>query len=418
MKKIIFIIAAIGFFIGAAVYADLYNSTTTKKSNFVSIYAPAYMNYYDINSKYITAKFNPLTDSAERSLSGVQKETYKKVKKIERAIADGNFQKAIKEDIDFLPTHIQYYNYLASRQNLQAALNEMISIKRLNSTDRVLDDEIVSYKLGMLFYLNKNYQGALTYLANFANKHNPSEDNLLYALGDIYFRLNKYAYSISNLSKIQPTSMNYIPAQEILYQDYYNIGEVSKAEDCAKLLVKYKPNAQNYLRLVEVSGANDLEKTEMLNRAKDYALTNSDETSLLLADAHKAKIEQKKIDVAVSKLTGFAEKPDWSKIYNEIASIIKPLELSQRQEHFFNSTNTCISRYNGEDLKKCFEYVNREEEKLTAKLMEDYRQAYQEKLMELEEIRRQQQFLQQTYFERLYWDDFFYMKHPYFFGYW
>ena len=417
MKKIVFLCVILSLLCGVSAYGELYNSAINNP-NFVSINAPYYVQYYNIDVKNMTAKFNPLSDSAEHSLTGLQRETYKKAKKIERAISENNFPKAVKEDGDFLPTHIQYYNYFLDKQDFQSALNEMINIKRINSTDRILDDEIVSYKLGMLFYLNKNYQGALTYLAGFADRHNPSEDNLWYALGDIYFRMNKYAYSISNLSKIQPTSQNYVPAQEILYQDYYNIGEVSNAENCAKILVKYKPGAQNYLRLVEVSGASDAEKMEMLNRAKDYALTNSDDTSLLLADAHKAKIEQKKIDDAVSQLTGFVEKPDWSKIYNEIASIIKPLELSQRQEHFFQSTNTCIARYRGEDLKRCFEYVNREEEKLTAQLMEEYRQAYQEKLIEMEEIRRQQQFLQQTYFERLYWDDFFYMKHPYFLGYW
>ena len=405
-------------FTGITVKAEIYNTAPGKTSNFVSIYTPSYVNFYDINSKSITVKFKQLSDSSERGLIGSQRDTYKKVKKIQRSISEGNFQKALKEDIDFLPTHIQYYNYHVNRQDFKSALNEMISIKRINSTDKILDDDIISYKLGMLFYLNNNYQGALTYLAPYVNKHNPSEDNLWFALGDIYQRMNKYAYSISNLSKIQPSSINYIPAQEILYLDYYNIGEVSKAEDCAKLLVKYRPNAKNYLRLVEVSGVSDIEKMEILRRAKDYALANSDDTSLLLANAHIAKIEQKKIDDAVSILTGFVEKPEWSKISNEISSIIKPLELSQRQEGFFKLTNSCIERYKGEDLKRCFEYVNREEEKLTSKLMEEYRQAYQERLLELEEIRRQQQFLQQTYFERLYWDDFFYMKHPYFFGYW
>jgi hypothetical protein len=324
----------------------------------------------------------------------------------------------LKEDTEFLPVHIESYNYHVGRQDYSAALNEMISIKRVNSVDRVLDEDAVSYKLGMLFYLNKNYSAALTYLKGFAEHPNPSEDNLWYALADIYFNQGKFAQSISSANKIPQTSKNYIPVQEILYQDFYNIGDVSKAEECAEKLVKYKPSAQNYIRLVEVSGADDKQKSEWLNRAKAYAMTSSDETSLLLADAWKAKIEQRKIDNAAAKLTGYVEKPDWSKIYNEISSIIKPIELSSRQEQFFQSTNACIAQYAGEDLKRCFEHVNREQDKLTQQFLFEYRQAYEEQLRELQELQRQQQFIQQTYFERMYMDDFFYMKHPYFFGYW
>jgi len=417
MKKIVFLVLMLFLFSSGKGFPEIYNSQIANPG-FVNINNPNYTQYYNIDVKNLTAKYSPLSDTEEHKLSSLQKETYKKAKRIQKSIAEGNFQKALKEDNNFLPTHIQYYNYVLDRQDYHSALNEIINIKRINATDKVLDDDIISYKLGMLFYLEKNYDSALTYLKNFENRHNPSEDNLWYALADIYLNQNKHAYSIGYATRIPQTSMNYIPVQEILYQDYYNIGEVSKAEECAKLLVQYKPNATNYIRLVEVGSATDNEKLEMLNKARDYAMTNSDETSLLLADAHKAKIEQKKIDDAASKLSGFVEKPDWSKIYNEISSIIKPLELSQRQEHFFQLTNSCIAKYNGEDLKRCFEYVNREEEKLITKLMEDYRQAYQEKLMELDEIRRQQQFLQQTYYDRLYWDDFFYMKQPYFFGYW
>lgn len=418
MKKIVFLAVIISVFSSGVCLADIYNSALQKSPAFVAISAPGYVQYYDIDAKNITARFKPLTDREEKALTGMARETYKKAKKIEKAVSEGNYAKALKEDTEFLPVHIESYNYHVGRQDYSAALNEMISIKRVNSVDRVLDEDAVSYKLGMLFYLNKNYSAALTYLKGFAEHPNPSEDNLWYALADIYFNQGKFAQSISSANKIPQTSKNYIPVQEILYQDFYNIGDVSKAEECAEKLVKYKPSAQNYIRLVEVSGADDKQKSEWLNRAKAYAMTSSDETSLLLADAWKAKIEQRKIDNAAAKLTGYVEKPDWSKIYNEISSIIKPLELSSRQEQFFQSTNACIAQYAGEDLKRCFEHVNREQDKLTQQLLFEYRQAYEEQLRELQELQRQQQFIQQTYFERMYMDDFFYMKHPYFFGYW
>ena len=127
MKKIIFLAVILSLFCCVSAYGELYNSAVNNP-NFVSIHAPYYVQYYNIDVKNMTAKFNPLSDSAERSLTGLQRETYKKTKKIERAISENNFPKAVKEDGDFLPTHIQYYNYFLDKQDFQSALNEMINI--------------------------------------------------------------------------------------------------------------------------------------------------------------------------------------------------------------------------------------------------------------------------------------------------
>ena len=80
------------------------------------------------------------------------------------------------------------------KNDVRSAMNEMITIKRLNSLDRVLDDNVISYKLGMLYYLNKDYSVALGYLSNFINAHNPSEENLWFALADIYYNLKNYDF--------------------------------------------------------------------------------------------------------------------------------------------------------------------------------------------------------------------------------
>ncbi len=412
MKRFLLAIFLMMSFAGFG-FAQGYNFSADNQHVYVSARSPEYVRFYDINPTEITARYNKLSENAERQLSGQSKDTYKKVKKIQKYIAEGNFDKALKVDNDFLPTHIQYYNYHLRKNDYHSAMNEIISIKRVNSMDKILNDDIISYKLGMLYYIDKNYQGALTYLSHYTDSHNPSEDNLWYVLSDIYFHLGSYDDSIKYAVKIPKTSVNYSQAQEILFNDYYSINNVQEAYRCAKELVSRNPNAHNYIRLAATSNDNDKTKLEILNKARNMALQSEDYDNLLRADIGIARLEQKKIDGAVSNLSGFIEKPDWNKIYNEVSHLTEPLELSQRQANFFKSTNYCIDRYAGQDLIKCFEYVNKEEAKISNEKLTQYQQEMLEQQQELDAIRMQQQFLEQTYYQRMYLDDFLYMRQPY-----
>jgi hypothetical protein len=81
------------------------------------------------------------------------------------------------------------------------------------------------------------------------------------------------------------------------------------------------------------------------------------------------------------------------------------------QSEFFGATNNCITRYNGNDLIKCFENVNSEEDKKVSGILQEYEQAYIEQLQAEAEAQRQQEFLMRTYYQRMYMDDFMYMRH-------
>ena len=395
---------------------NIYQKNTVSAQKFIPVQAPDYVRFYNINSESFTAIFVPLNENNEKLLSGNLKNTYKKAKKIENYISQKNFSKAVNLDTEFLPTHIKYFNYLVDINDLHSAMNEMIIIKRLNSRDRVLDDNVVSYKLGMLYYMNKNYASALTYLSGLSEQHNPSEENLWFALSDIYYNLNNFESSIKFGQKIPTTSIDYPAILEILYKDYYNLKDIANAEKYAQELVRRKPSAINYIRLAAVSSKSDSERLNMLNRARNLALTMSDYDTLIKADAGIARLEQKKIDTAVEKLSGFVEKPDWNKITQSVASISEPIELSERQQNFFKSTNNCIAKYNNNDLIRCFEYINREEVKITSSKINEYQQAYAQYLQQQQQLQRQQEFLERTYYQRMYMDDFMYMRDypPYF----
>ena len=410
MKKILSLFVSIIFCFSFAgfVQASIYG-----KSGFVPVQAPNYIGFYDIDTTEITAKYKPISRDKEKTLSGSIKDTYKKIKKIEKYISEGSYERAVKEDVNFLPTHIKYYNYFLSCDDFRSAMNEIITIKRLNSIDRILDDNIVSYKLGMLYYLNKNYSAALTYLANFSEAHNPSQENLWYALGDIYFNLRNYDLSIKFLQKIAPNSINYIPAQEILYNSFYASNHMQDANKCAKLLLDTSPVSENYLRYADTLTDNYEKKLNLYYTARELAQREENLSSLILADNGIALIEQNKIDNAVKSLKGFVEKPDWQKISNKISAITEPKELSNRQKNFFKATGDCIKNFKDNDLVKCFEFVNREEEKLTNEKLMQYQKEYELRQREYDEIRRQQEFLERTYYNRLYMDEFYYMRQPY-----
>ena len=423
MKKVIGILTVAVVLSQVQAFADIYNTALTSGSaagsysfsnqNFMPANAPAYTRFYDFDLTNITANFKPLSEREEKNLSGTIKEIYKKTKKIQKYISENNYEKAIKEDNDFLPTHIQYYNYSLNKDNYRSAMNEIISIKRINSMDKILNDDIISYKLGMLYYLNNNYQGALTYLTRYENTHNPSEENLWFALSDIYFNLNNYEQSINYAKRIPSTSINYTPSLEILLNDYYNLKNIEEAAKCAKELVRRNPNAHNYIRLAATDNSDDNQKLQMLNHARTLSLDNQDYTNLMRADAGIARIEQKKIDAAVANLSGFVEKPDWEKISAQVSAITEPIELSKRQQNFFQAANNCIQKYSNQDLVKCFEYVNKEEASITNNRLNEYRKEYEAKMQEEELLLRQREFLERTYYNRLYMDEFFYMRQPY-----
>ena len=414
-KKLLFAFMLVFLLHSNCAYSEILN---TSNKPYIVHSMPYYQQYYDLDLTNLTARFKPLTQSQEKNLTGIAKDNYKKIKKIEGYIADNNFDKAVKIDADYLPLYVYFYNYYINKNDYHSAISKLISVKRINSTDKVFNDDIISYKLGMLYYIERNYTTALTYLSNFINSHNPSEENLWLALGDIYYNLNNFDKSIEFLTKIQPSSLNYVNAQDILFNDYYALQKYKEASKCADILVKKEPNTQNLIRQAATMEANDNIKLNLLERARGLALTSSDYPNLIRADVGIARIEQKKIDNAVSKLSGFVVKPDWQKISSEVEQYSDPLEMSNRQANFFKSTNNCINRYNGQDLIKCFEYINKEEEKLTNEKKYSYQKEYEEQVRQYDIMQRQQEFLERTYYNRLYMDEFYYMRPPYSYFFW
>ncbi len=417
MKKFVSLMCLAVLLLNTPVLAEVYNknnslSAAVTQTGIVTLQLPDYAKFYSIDPVNISVKYIQPTDREVKQLSKSEKKLYKQIKKIEKYVAKKDFKKAFKENNDFLPTHIQYMNFCLLAGDYRETLNEMLTIQKLNKTDKVLDDEKITFKIGMLYYLNKNYSTALNMLLPFQNKHNP--ENIWFALGDIYYNLNEYNSSILYAKKIQPSSEYYPGALEILYNSYYNLQNFKQANFYAKELVKILPTPINYMRLGTTSGDTNTKLTNYY-KARNISATEKNYHTLSQADSRIISIEQPKIDKAVAGLSLFVEKPDWNKIAKENANIMEPVDLSNRMADFFKSTNACMTKFGGRELVKCFEAVNTEQAKLTQEAKTKYQQEQQKEL----ELQRHRMLLeQQTYYERMYLNDFFYLRHPYFFGFW
>lgn len=401
---------------GAPVFSEVSNLNYSSNA-VINLQLPMYAKFYSIDSNNVTVKYTELRDYQQKQLTSSENKYYKQVKKIQKYIDKKDFRRALEIDSSFLPTHVQYLEYSLNSGDYSTALSEIQTIQRLNQTAKIFDNEKLNYKLGMLYYLNRDYNAALRILLPYQTKQNPSVENLWFALSDIYYNLGDFNQSITYAKKIQPYSQNYAGAQELLYNSYYNQQNYKAANTVAFELVRVMPSPINYMRLGTTSSDNN---TKLINyyKARSLAVADKNYTALAQADSRIIPIEQAKIDKAYAGLTLFVNKPDWAKIASENEKIASQVDLSDRMKNFFTQTNSCVAKFGGAELVKCFESVNNEQAELTKQAKEAYKQEFEERQRELEYQRQQMLFRQQTYYERMYMDDFFYMRRPYFFGYW
>ena len=416
MNKKLILCCFLVIIMGAPVFSEVSNLNYFSNA-VVNLQLPVYAKFYRIDSNNVTVKYTELRDCQQKQLTSNENKYYKQIKKIQKYIDKKDFRRALDIEPSFLPTHVQYMEYSLNAGDYQTALSEIQTIQRLNQTAKIFDNEKLNYKLGMLYYLSRDYTTALRILLPYQTKQNPSVENLWFALSDIYYNLGDFNQSITYAKKIQPYSQNYAGAQELLYNSYYNQQNYKAANTVAFELVRVMPSPINYMRLGTTSSDNN---TKLINyyKARSLAVADKNYTALAQADTRIIPIEQAKIDKAYAGLTLFVNKPDWAKIASENEKIVSPIDLSNRMQNFFAQTNSCVAKFGGAELVKCFESVNNEQAELTKQAKEAYKQECEERQRELEYQRQQMLFRQQTYYERMYMDDFFYMRRPYFFGYW
>ena len=143
--------------------------------------------------------------------------------------------------------------------------------------------------------------------------------------------------------------------------DYCSIKQIST--ESKEKLIKIKPNSLNYLRLIMNSNNKSEILTYAYKVAENYAKENDFKNALEFCSVDIIRLEEEKIQNAVKNIKGFIEIPSWKTIFENDYAYMRYDTAYNRLINFYKSTDTCIKKYYGNDLKACFANVNKNQEK-------------------------------------------------------
>lgn len=369
----------------------------------------------DITKKYNSAllnyEFKELSKESYKALSKEDKKKYKAYKK-----ASKYYKKAKKY-------------YLVNR-----------GVKAIKYLDKAIKKDklyINAYiaKADLLYDLQRYSESSTVYeKALSINKNIP---NIYYKLGTSYFFGNCYGLSITNLDKHIKYNKNHnVGSYLLMAKANYNLHKHDNVLYWSNRMISknlfleeaYPLKAMAYFNkgwyksaLLEINRAiklNPKDPVYFITRAECYRhLSQFKNTlkdlmhckSLYLDQGNYDKartitpeitrLNQYLVNESVKNITDFVEKPNWYKycpkayLDSLVADSGDYNYWAIRRENFFYDVNNCLKKYNGKNLCKCYESVNKEQEELTYKrnqyLQEIAQQAYLNKLMYIKSIPQQ-----------------------------
>ena len=422
MKKILIISALVLASVGSCSYAaEGYVFTANDKINSsmqINTNAPSYdyLKFYDIDSEMISAKMKVFDNDKEKdfikTLSKDDRENYKYAKKVEKLVQKGRWDEIYSKYPNYLPAYLEYYDKCISSNNYQEALNVLEKIQRIDRYNMVISADVLNYAYGMLYYNTYQYSNALRFFTIFEYT---KDDRIYSSIGNCYFYLNNYQTAISYYKKIKnPTYED----MEYLFSAYLKLGNTLEANKSAQNLLKENYSYKNLMR-VEATTNDETAKLSYAYKARSLASTAEE---IARANVEISTLEQKKLDAKVSKLTQFVKVPKWSEIEKQIPQNVSEQEVSDKQDEFFKTANTYLSKYSGQQLTNAFKSLN---DDFTTYVSQKKTEYYQEKQIQaqkelvLEQQRNnmlQQQLIEEqrlhNYLEQ---QNFYYMTRPYYY---
>lgn len=422
MKKILIISALVLASVWSCAYAaEGYVFTANDKINSsmqINTNAPSYdyLKFYDIDSEMISAKMKVFDNDKEKdfikTLSKDDRENYKYAKKIEKLVQKGRWDEIYSKYPNYLPAYLEYYDKCISSNNYQEALNVLEKIQRIDRYNMVISADILNYAYGMLYYNTYQYSNALRFFKIFEYT---KDDGIYSSIGNCYFYLNNYQTAISYYKKIKNPTYEDL---EYLFSAYLKLGNTLEANKSAQNLLKENYSYKNLMR-VEATTNDETAKLSYAYKARSLASTAEE---IARANVEISTLEQKKLDAKISKLTQFVKVPKWSEIEKQIPQNVSEQEVSDKQDEFFKTANTYLSKYSGPQLTNAFKSLN---DDFTTYVSQKKTEYYQEKQIQaqkelvLEQQRNnmlQQQLIEEqrmhNYLER---QNFYYMTRPYYY---
>lgn len=376
MKKILIISALVLASVGSCAYAaegyvfaanDKINSSMQINTN-----APSYdyLKFYDIDAELISAKLKVFDRKKEKdfikTLSKNDRENYNYAKKVEKLVQKGKWNELVTKYPNYLPAYLEYYDKCISSNNYQEALNVLEKIQRIDRYSMVISADVLNYAYGTLYYNTYQYSNALRYFKIFEYT---KDDGVYSSIGNCYFYLNNYLTAINYYKKIKaPTYED----KEYLFSAYLKLGNTIEANKYAQSLLKENYNFKNLLR-VEATTSDDATKLNYAYKARTLAATDEE---LVRANAEISTLEQKKLDAKVMKLTQFVKVSKWSEFVKQMPENVSVQEISDKQDEFFKTANTYLSKYSGQQLTNAFKSLN---EDFTNYVTQKKNEYYQEK---------------------------------------
>ena len=322
----------------------------------------------------LAVEFTPLTKNQEKSLEKEEKKEYKKIQKNEKYIAKFKFLKADKFYKNFVPNKARVVTYYENIYDYKNALNEFLKVIDLDRSDTFLSSQIKNYHLARLYAKNGDYFNSNKILQPYVlSKNKKISDLSNFQIGENYFYMQDYNSAIPFLNRVTNSSDLFIKSQELLYSSFLHQKNNKSAYNVAKNLVKFAgKNPENYLKLAFVT-TNPQEKLNNYYKAKSIYYGQQSLRIIDDINKHIAPIEQNKIDLAFKKITNYCKKPDWNKIRTKNSNLLADdiLYWDKRQDEFFESTNSCISKYTGNNLIACFNDVNNTQNELDKELINE-----------------------------------------------
>lgn len=422
MKKNLIISALVLISMSTCAYgAEGYVFSVNNKVNSsvqINTNAPSYdyLKFYDIDSEMISAKMKVFDNDKEKdfikTLSKDDRENYKYAKKVEKLVQKGRWDEIYSKYPNYLPAYLEYYDKCISSNNYQEALNVLEKIQRIDRYNMVISADVLNYAYAMLYYNTYQYSNALRYFKIFEYT---KDDGIYSSIGNCYFYLNNYQTAISYYKKIKNPTYEDL---EYLFSAYLKLGNTLEANKSAQNLLKENYSYKNLMR-VEATTNDETAKLSYAYKARSLASTAEE---IARANVEISTLEQKKLDAKISKLAQFVKVPKWSEIEKQIPQNVSEQEVSDKQDEFFKTANTYLSKYSGPQLTNAFKSLN---DDFTTYVSQKKTEYYQEKQIQaqkelvLEQQRNnmlQQQLIEEqrmhNYLER---QNFYYMTRPYYY---
>lgn len=345
--------------------------------------------YYSYNEEIDDFQFMPLSKEAYKHISKDEKKYYKKMKRFYKHLLKNNFQKAMQEDSDFLPAYYTAYKYAKDKSDYKNALHYWQNIIRIDEKAQIFTESYKDRELAFVYFFNKNYYFFIKTIKPYLNKKEYQNDLTYYMLAYSFYEINDYKNSILYAKKIEASKEYKMDAFDLLYLAYQKLNNKQQARQYALKIVAYKPNEVSYIRMLKVANS-DSEKLKYAKLLSDLYYQKQDYKNCALVSLFDiTPIEDKKIVNAGKTISGFSNFPSFKKIYEKDYSYMTDLDVIERQKNFHASTNECIKKYTGSNLKACFASINDEQKEISYRYIEK-KQELMKRIAEQQRIKQMQ----------------------------